>query len=139
MSDLAWLIVGAVLGAVLVMYARTRWRKDEARMLSIALVVVAAIYVGFAVARGDGVWMVIEIAGVPAYGIFIWLAFRHSFYWLALGWGLHPAWDVLLHLWGPGQAIAPQWYATACVAFDLLVAGYIAARAPALANDRVAG
>ncbi|TKB43139.1 DUF6010 family protein [Thalassotalea mangrovi] len=45
--------------------------------------------------------------------------------WLALGWLLHPVWDIGLHLQGPGWHIVPPWYAVACVSFDILVAIYI--------------
>ena len=122
----------------MLLYARARGIKGEKRVLSVALMVVAVIYVGFAFVWGDAGWVAIEIAGVPAYGLFVWLAIRHSFNWLAVGWGLHPAWDVMLHLLGPGKAVAPEWYAVACITFDLLVAGYILSRATNLKSEQVA-
>ena len=124
---LAWLIAGVFLGALLLLYARSRG-AGENRVLAIGLIVAAAIYIIFAFVWGDATWIAIEIAGVPAYGLFVWLAFRFTFYWLAIGWGLHTAWDVILHLLGPGRAIVPEWYAVACITFDFLIAGYIFSR-----------
>ncbi|MEN8133505.1 MAG: DUF6010 family protein [Pseudomonadota bacterium] len=137
MNYVVWLIAGVLLGGVLLLYARAHGIKGEKRILSVALVIAAVIYIGFAFVWGNTAWIAIEIAGVPAYGVFVWLAIRHSFYWLAVGWGFHPAWDVVLHLLGPGHAIVPEWYAVACISFDLLVAGYILARTMKSKNDRV--
>lgn len=137
MSYVFWLIVGVFLGGGLLLYARAHGIKGEKRILSIALVVAAIIYIGFALVWGDVAWIAIEIAGVPAYGLFVWLAIRHSFHWLALGWAFHPAWDVMLHLLGPGSAIVPEWYAIACITFDLLVAGYILVRTMSLKNGQI--
>ena len=35
-------------------------------------------------------------------------------------------WDLALHYFGPGHALAPDAYAITCLSFDLLVAAYIA-------------
>ena len=125
MIYVAWLILGFALGAVLLLYARSKGEQGEKRVLTIALVVAALVYVGLAVVWGKATWILIETAGVPAFGAFVWLALRHNYKWLAAGWALHPVWDVGLHLWGPGQAMAPQWYVVACVSFDVLVATYV--------------
>lgn len=119
-----WLLLGFVLATPLLIYARSRGGKAELNILGIALVIAAIIYPGFAVVWGDSEWIIIELIGVPLYSLFYWLAFRQPL-WLAAGWLLHPLWDVLLHLNGPGNNIAPEWYATACISFDLLVATYI--------------
>lgn len=121
-----WLVLGLVLGMALLSYARSRGCRFEKRVLAIALIVAAVIYVGFSLVWGNPGWFFIELAGVPVYGLFYWLSVRYSFYWLAIGWAVHPAWDVFLHLTGPGHFIAPEWYAIACISFDILVAGYIA-------------
>lgn len=125
MNQLYWLLLGLILAAILLLYARSRGRRAERNILGIALIVAAAIYVGFASVWGGLEWMLIELAGIPLYGLFYWLSRRHSLYWLAAGWTLHPLWDVVLHLKGPGVLITPEWYATACISFDLLVAAYI--------------
>ena len=130
-----WLVLGVVLGSVLIYFARSLGAQREKRILANALIIAAVIYVGFALVWGDFAWFLIELAGVPAYGLFYWLAYRHSFYWLAVGWSVHPAWDVFLHLTGPGHHVAPEWYATACISFDFLLAAYIVATAGRWQND----
>ena len=59
------------------------------------------------------------------YGLFYALALKHGILWLGLGWLLHPLWDLLLHLYGPGHHVVPQWYAWACLSFDAAVFGFI--------------
>jgi hypothetical protein len=44
--------------------------------------------------------------------------------WLALGWALHPIWDLGLHRFGPGQ-FAPEAYPVSCLSYDLIVAAVI--------------
>jgi len=123
-----WLILGLILGAILLAYARSYRARGERKILAIALVIAAIIYVIFAVIWGDVLWVIIELAGVPIYGVFAWAAIRYSAYWLALGWLLHPIWDVALHLSGPGNMVAPEWYTIGCITFDILVAGYVFTR-----------
>jgi hypothetical protein len=50
--------------------------------------------------------------------------FSHAALLLALGWTVHVAWDVSLHL-ARQQVVVPAWYPSACISFDLLVAGYV--------------
>jgi len=125
MSNTLWLILGLVLGTILLIYARSYRGKGEKRILAIALVIAAIIYVVFAVLWGNALWVSIELIGVPIYGVFAWAAMRYSAYWLAFGWLLHPMWDVALHLLGPGNVFAPEWYVIGCITFDILVAGYV--------------
>lgn len=120
-----WLLLGLLLGSVLLIYARSREHKVEKRVLARGLIVVAIIYVVFALLSGDFEWIVIELIGIPVYGLFYYLALRQSLYWLAAGWAAHPLWDALLHLQGPGSTIAPEWYVVTCISFDLLVAVYV--------------
>ena len=129
MNNVLWLVLGLFFGAALIMYARKYRAKGEKIILAKALIVAAIIYVLFAIIWGNTTWMVIEIIGVPTYGLFAWAAMRYSSYWLAIGWLLHPLWDAWLHLLGPGKTVAPAWYAIACITFDILVAGYIFYRA----------
>jgi len=121
-----WLLLGLFLGVAFLAFARTRGGAER-RVLALGLLVAAVIYVGFALIGAGPAWLLVEMLGVAAYGVLAWLGLRRSPLWLAAGWALHPAWDVGLHLVGAGAAFAPEWYATACISFDLLVAGYIVA------------
>lgn len=129
MNNVLWLILGLVFSAALLMYARSYRARGEKKVLAIALVIAAIIYVVFAFIWGNTTWVLIEVIGIPLYGIFAWAAIRYSVYWLSIGWLLHPIWDVGLHLLGPGNFVAPEWYTIGCITFDILVAMYVLFRA----------
>ncbi|MFL5617789.1 MAG: hypothetical protein ACJ79A_05265, partial [Gemmatimonadaceae bacterium] len=81
-------------------------------------------YVWFAIAAHTGaVWAAVELTGVGIYGYAAVRGFRGSAWWLVAGWALHPIWDVALHYAGPGRSLAPAWYTTSCLTYDLIVAG----------------
>ena len=123
-----WFVLGLVLGGIFIVVARRLGVPGERRLLAVGLVVAALIYVGFAVAWADAVWMMIELGGVVVFTGLAVLGLKRSALSLAVGWALHPAWDVGLHLVGAGAAFAPAWYTVACISFDLLVAAYVIAR-----------
>jgi hypothetical protein len=89
--------------------------------------VAALLYVVFAVRGGSGGGMLVEIAGVAAFGGIALLGLkRRAPAILALGWALHPVWDVALHSSGAGLLYTPHGYVPACIGFDLLLAALIA-------------
>ncbi len=130
MIIILWLVFGVFLGSLLLFLSRSFQAKVEIRILSISLVVAAIVYIVFALVWGNSNWFFIELIGLMTYGLFVWLSLHHSTYWLAIGWLLHPLWDVCLHLLGPGNAIAPESYAIACISFDILIAAYVFYRTP---------
>jgi len=117
--------VGLILGSLFIVIARKLSPNGEKVFLAQALWIAALIYIGFALAWGDMYWLGIESLGVLAYGIFAYLGYRYSAIWVGLGWLVHPLWDAVLHLYGAGHAIAPDWYVIACISFDVLVGAYI--------------
>lgn len=122
MMTLAYLLGGAALGCALIAYGGVR-RGVYAR----GLLVAAVLYVIFACfAAQPRLWLLIELLGVLVFGGMGWLGLRGSPWWLVAGWSLHPLWDMLLHARGGGAAFTPPGYAIACIAFDLLLAAYIA-------------
>ncbi len=121
-------ILGLALAALYLYWLNRLHDLRFKQAASAGLVIAALIYIGFAWFYGDGQWLLVEVLGVLAYGVAVLLALRHSVLWLAVGWGLHPIWDLWVHWLGPGAYIVPAWYAIACLSFDLLVAGYIVMR-----------
>lgn len=117
-----WLLLGLIAAAGYIVFAKQGHVGREKKAYANGLLIAAAIYPIFALIWGDATWVGIELLGILAYGLFVWLGRRVSFYFVALGWLLHPIWDVVLHLQGPGHAIVPAWYAVACVSFDVLLA-----------------
>lgn len=127
-----YLLGGAINAAVLVAvaFALSRFVKDAAgrSLLAIFLVIAGGAYVGFAIAgEASGLWVLGEFLHAIALGALGLLGLRRSPYWLALGWVLHPLWDVPLHYFAGGREFAPESWAIACVTFDWVVALYILA------------
>lgn len=128
MYTVVWLVVGLLAGAWYIWFASKSHVGRERKAYTNGLLIAAAIYPLFALLAGDLFWLGVEVIGIPAYGLFVWLGRRVSFYFVAAGWLLHPIWDVGLHLFGPGRHVVPDWYAIACVSFDVLLAVVIARR-----------
>jgi hypothetical protein len=121
-----WLFIGLLAGIAYIYFANYRPAKTKS-IFAVGLIIAACIYIAFALrANNVATWLVIEFFGICIYGTMGFAGYRGSVWWLVAGWGLHPAWDLLLHYFGPGASVAPPWYALACVSFDFLLAGYIA-------------
>jgi hypothetical protein len=118
------ILVGALLGGLFTLVAHRRGDAGERRLLSVALVVAALIYLGFALAAASGRWLAYEAAGLALFAGVAWLGLRVGPWWLVLGWILHVGWDVGLHL-DRSQPIVGAWYPLLCVGFDLVVAGFL--------------
>lgn len=122
-----WLLLGLLSVIPLLGIVHQIDLEKTGKILGVFLVAAALVYVGFAQRFGNATWLGIETLSVLIYGGFYWLAHRFSWLWLAVGWLLHPVWD-LLHLVGPGDHLAPDWYTVACIGFDMLIATYIVYR-----------
>jgi hypothetical protein len=130
------LVVGIVLAFGFLLW--TRAQPDAGRRLyAIGLAVTALIYVVFAlIGRAGPRSLALEAVGLLLYGAAAWLGFRKSAALLALGWAMHPVWDVALHLQGAGAGYTPDWYPWGCVSFDLLVAGAVLTAGAPRIGDR---
>lgn len=118
------IFLGLSLAAGAAWLVRIRFPYKDHAFWRMGLLVAACIYLLFATWGLNGQWLLIEAAGVLLYGVFAWLSKRYALWWLAIGWGLHPLWDVLLH--GGGHlGFVPAWYPGVCLGFDLLIGGYI--------------
>lgn len=115
------LALGAVIALASIGGTRRYYAKHEQRAWAGGLVCAALIYVGFALRWGTWTWVGIEVCGVVLYGLLA----RAGGRWLVAGWLLHPIWDLALHLYGPGRAIVPKWYAMSCCAYDVMAAVYL--------------
>ena len=80
------LVLGFVLGAGFLVFARRMGAQGERRLLAVGLVVAALIYVGFAVAWADAMWMMIELGGVVVFTGLAVLGLKRSALSLAVGW-----------------------------------------------------
>lgn len=88
------------------------------------LVLIAVIYIGFALWGQASDWYFIEFGGLIIYGFFAFLGYKYSYWILALGWVLHVFWDINLHMLNNVDFV-PVWYAPFCLTFDIVFAAYI--------------
>ena len=124
------LIEGAIGGAILslIAFLLSRFVSDIAGRAFLATVLFAAAgaYFGFAFDPNvSPIWLLLELLQVVAYGTLGLYGWRASPYWLALGYALHPVWDVGVHYLGPGSSFAPLSYTIFCLSFDWVAAAYI--------------
>ncbi len=120
-----WLLLGVALAIPYVLVGHRLGDRSARLWWAGGLVLIALIYVGFPLRRGAPLPDVaFELCGVLLYGAAAVLGLRGDRAWLALGWTLHPIWDIGLHN-SSETALAPMWYVWACLAFNLLVAAYL--------------
>ena len=124
------LIEGAIGGTILslIAFLLSRFVSDIAGRAFLATVLFAAAgaYFGFAFDPNvSPIWLLLELLQVVAYGTLGLYGWRGSPYWLALGYALHPVWDVGVHYLGPGSSFAPLSYTIFCLSFDWVAAAYI--------------
>ena len=121
------ILLGTVLAIGTICIFRMMAGKRERTNYAIALIIAALIYVGFSLFADDSRWILIELVGVAIYLVFAILGLRYSAWFLALGWVAHIVWDMGLHT-SPAILFVPKWYPLLCVAYDVVIAGYIAFR-----------
>ena len=120
------LVSGAVYGTTLTLIAIAAPRFTRA-LVAASLVVAATFYLWFALdGHTNMAWVAVELAGVGIYGYAAMRGMRGSAWWLVAGLALHPIWDVAIHYAGPGRALAPEWYTTWCLTYDLTAAAITA-------------
>lgn len=116
---------GTVLAALTIGVALLLPQSLVVPLFALLLAFTAAVYVGFAeVDQTSGEerlqWIVaLTFVGMALLGLWI------SPWFIVLGWVLHTGWD-LLHHRGVLETRTADWYPGACLAYDLVVAGFLA-------------
>ncbi len=126
MSDLTAIFAGALAALVLAALARLGGRRLESWVWPAGLVVAALVYVVAAARLGAGKALLVEAAGLAAFGTVALVGLLFSPLVVALGWVVHAAWDVVLHSGSGRPGIVPGWYPALCVGFDLALGAYLA-------------
>ena len=93
-------------------------------MIGLLLGVIAAIYVGFAIADGRKNILYLECATAAGFILLALLGMWGKPVWLVVGFFAHGAWN-LLHYPGKLGARVRAWYPPACVAYDWFIGGYL--------------
>jgi len=118
-------LIGAALGALFVLFVRTRNRRRELTTYGVGVIVCAVIYVVFAILRHGLPHLPLEILGLAAFSVAAMVGLRGWPAVIGLAWIAHGAWDVVLH--SPPQPYVPSWYPIWCLGFDWVVGVYILA------------
>jgi hypothetical protein len=116
----------------------TRWQglggvNFERKLLAGFLVAMPLVYVSrylFAsTGRAANYWLWIEVLGTLIFAALAVLGVKRSPWFLAIGMVLHGlAWDIWHYR---NSTYIPDWYVIACLAVDLAIGAYVAARVPA--------
>jgi hypothetical protein len=126
-EQMTWILTGAAGALAFGALVRRFAHRDPSRRHAMALVVAALIYLAFAAAGGSAGGVGVELGGVAVFGGVAAVGLVRRMPWLlALGWALHPLWDVALHTAGEGLRYTPAGYVPACIGFDLALAALIA-------------
>ncbi len=88
------------------------------------LTLIAAVYVGFAIASEGRLSVRRQVAGCAVFVGFALAGLWAGWIWLVIGLALHGAWD-FLHHGDRGHGVVPAWYVPACAAYDWLVALFV--------------
>ena len=118
------LAVGITLAGATILVIQAFPTAIHQKFYAIALIIAALIYVGFSLLSQNTTWIFTEIAGVIVFSIISFIGINSPWF-LAMGWLIHPAWDLLIVNHNL-TVFVPQWYPTLCIGYDILMALYIA-------------
>ncbi len=114
-------LLGVALAAAFIHFARKGGDERQISWYAFGLAIAAGIYVAFNFVTG-GVPLGIELGGLILFGIVGFFGLRGPAVVLGLGWLAHAGWDIW-HL--VGTFASPDWYAGACIGFDVFLGLYI--------------
>lgn len=120
-------IIGIVLALAVSVYA-TAMRLDRDRAFyPTVLIVVAALYVLFAVMGGSGRAIVVEAVIMGGFVVAASLGFKRSLWLVAAGLAAHGVMD-FFHAGLVANPGVPVWWPAFCGTYDVVAAGYLAWR-----------
>ena len=127
-SDRLAVALAAIFVAVSMVWLWFTPVADRRTAEGLTLAIIAAIYIGFALAERDAGNLLIEVVFASAIIAVVFVGLAHSPYWLAGGLAAHGVWDVLHHHRHPvlGTREVPRWYPPACVVYDFPLAIFVA-------------
>jgi hypothetical protein len=116
------LIVGIVGGALTAMLAWSPVIPDPLVFHAVTLVMIGAIYLGFAFSDGRASIMIIELSAATVFIVIALLGLWRAPVLIAVGLILHAFWDLAHRPHGVATRL-PSWYPPFCAAYDLVFAG----------------
>ena len=126
-SDRLAVVLAAILAAASMAWLWFTPVAERRTAEGITLAIIAAIYIGFALAERDATNLLIEVAFAIAIVAVVFIGLAHSPYWLAAGLAAHGVWDFLHHHRHPvlGTREVPRWYPPACLVYDFPLAIFV--------------
>jgi hypothetical protein len=116
------IVVGVVGGVVTALIGWSSLVPDAIAFHSVALTLIASIYIGFAFTDGR-VWIVVlELSVATGFVVLALLGLWVAPALLAVGLVLHGLWDLAHRPRGVKTKI-PKWYPSFCAAYDFVFAG----------------
>jgi hypothetical protein len=91
---------------------------------AVILVLIAGVYIGFAIEDGRRNKLVIEVAVALGFVALVLLGMWKWPWLIPAGYFLHGVWDLLHHPLKIGARVR-KWYPPACIAYDWLVGAFI--------------
>lgn len=127
-SDRLAVVLAAVFAAASMAWLWVLPAAERRVAEGIVLAIIAAIYIGFALAERDARNLLIEVVFAVAIVAVVFIGLQHSRYWLAGGLAAHGVWDLLHHHSRPvlGTREVPRWYPPACLVYDFPLAIFVA-------------
>ncbi|MEM6399098.1 MAG: DUF6010 family protein [Cyanobacteria bacterium P01_D01_bin.116] len=119
------LLIGITLAGLTILVIQILPSVIHMKIYALALIIAALIYVGFSFLSQNTAWIFTEIIGVIIFSIISFLGLKFSPWLLAMGWLIHPVWDLFIDS-HKLTAFVPHWYPTVCIGYDIAFALYIA-------------
>lgn len=119
------LAIGITLAGLTILVIQTQPPEIHQKIYAAALIIAASIYVGFSLLSQNTTWIFTEILGVIVFSLISFLGLKFSPWLLAMGWLIHPAWDLFIDNHNLNTFV-PHWYPIVCMGYDILIAWYIA-------------
>jgi hypothetical protein len=120
-------VTGLILSFAVAVFAAVVGLDRDRAFYPTVLIVIASYYVLFAVMGASGPTLAIEIAVACAFALIAILGFKRNLWLVAAALIGHGAFDFVHHrlIENPG---VPQWWPGFCLAFDVILGGWLAAR-----------
>jgi hypothetical protein len=120
-------LIGLVLSAAVAGFATLIGFDRERVFYPTVLIVVASYYVLFAAAGGSSQTLLVEIAVASGFLLLAVAGFKRNFWIVPAGLAGHGVFD-FVHRFLIVNAGVPRWWPGFCLAFDLLIAAWVAVR-----------
>ncbi|MEL6614986.1 MAG: hypothetical protein AAFQ43_04580 [Bacteroidota bacterium] len=127
-------LVGLVFAAAVVAAARVVGVDRDAAFYPTVLVVIALLYVLFAVEDGRAGVIAVEVGVAAAFLASAVLGYTRTAWWLVAGYALHGVYDIL-HGGVATNAGVPTWWGPFCLGIDGAIALYLIGLARRPARD----